>query len=202
MLDQGPDARCSQSEGATDMDRGARLFFKVASQPWEFEQVSQLNYQTFVEEIPQHSPNPNKILVDRLLAKSICVVCLEGRHLLGMVAVCGERPFSLDAKLPNLDSYIPPGSHPCEIRLLAVREERRGGAVFGGLLGFLLRYCRRAGYDLGLISATARQMKLYRHLGFQPFGPPLGSDRAPYQGMSITWGTLRQSARLLASERS
>lgn len=184
------------------MDQGARLVFKLASQPWEFEQVSQLNYQTFVEEIPQHSPNSGKTLVDRLLTKSTCVICLEGRHLLGMVAVCGERPFSLDAKLPNLDAYIPPGSRPCEIRLLAVREERRGGAVFGGLLRFLIRYCRRAGYDLGLISAAARQMKLYQHLGFQPFGPPLGTDQAPYQGMHITWETLRESARLLASERS
>ena len=176
------------------------LSFKVADQPWEFEQMHQLNYRTFVEEIPQHSPNPARALVDRLVARSTCFICLKGGRLVGMVAVCGERPFSLDAKLPDLDTYIPPGSRPCEIRLLAVERDVRGGAVLGGLVRCLLLHCRQQGYDVALVSAAARQEKLYRHLGFLPFGPPLGTDAAPYQGMYLTWQTLSQTGRSLIGE--
>jgi hypothetical protein len=176
------------------------LIFKVADQPWEFEQIHRLNYKTFVEEIPQHSPNPRKVLIDQLLAKSICFICLKDNRLLGMVAVCGERPFSLDAKLPDLDSYIPPDSKPCEIRLLAIEKAYRGGQIFGGLLRCLVRFCCDAGYTVGLVSASLRQEKLYRHLGFIPFGPPIGTAAAPYQGMYLTWDSLTETGRLLIDE--
>jgi hypothetical protein len=182
------------------MESEHQLIFKVADHPWEFEQIYWLNYKTFVEEIPQHSPNPRKALIDQLLAKSVCFICLKENRLRGMVAVCGERPFSLDTKLPDLDLYIPPGSRPCEIRLLTVERAYRGGAVFGGLLRCLIRYCRDACYDLGLVSAAARQEKLYRHLGFVPFGPPLGTDQAPYQGMFLTWDRLTETGLLLIGE--
>src|SRR3954447_4807938 len=56
------------------------LQVKVASEDWELEQVYALNYRTFVEEIPQHSPNEERRLVDRLLARSVCYVGLEGRR--------------------------------------------------------------------------------------------------------------------------
>ena len=39
------------------------LVYKIASSPEEFEQIHQLNYRTFVEEIPQHKPNNEKKLV-------------------------------------------------------------------------------------------------------------------------------------------
>ena len=41
------------------------LQFKVASADWEFEQIHQLNYKTFVEEIPQHQPSNSPRLVDK-----------------------------------------------------------------------------------------------------------------------------------------
>lgn len=179
------------------MEPGRNLVFKVADQPWEFEQIYRLNYTTFVEEIPQHAPNPRKSLVDKFLAKSTCFICLKEDRLLGMVAVCGERPFSLDAKLSDLDSFLPSGSRPCEVRLLAVEREYRGSLVFGGLLRCVIRYCRDAGYDVALVSAAARQEKLYRHLGFAPFGPPLGTDQARYQGMLLTWDKLAETGRML-----
>jgi hypothetical protein len=33
------------------------LTYKIASEPWEFEQIHRLNYRTFVEEIPLHVSN-------------------------------------------------------------------------------------------------------------------------------------------------
>ncbi len=183
------------------MGHDRRLIFKVARQPWEFEQVNRLNYRTFVEEIPQHSPNPNGMLVDKFLAQSTCFICLDESRVVGMVTICGQRPFSLDAKLPVLDSYLPPSCRLCEVRLLAIEKEYRGAQVLGGLLGCLVRHCLAAGYDVGLISAAASQQRLYRHLGFVPFGPPVGTEKAPFQGMYITWERLADSVKLLGEER-
>jgi len=41
------------------------IIFKVATEPDEFEKIHRLNYQTFVEEIPQYEPNPQGMLVDK-----------------------------------------------------------------------------------------------------------------------------------------
>lgn len=176
-----------------------RLVFKVAQSPEEFEQVYRLNYRTFVEEIPQHAPNPDRVLVDQRLERSTCYVCLREGRVLGMVAICDRRPFSLDAKLPDLDDYLVrmpvPARRPCEIRLLAVEPGHRSGLVFRGLIEHLHRHCRERGYDVALISAAGSQAHLYRNLGFFPFGPPLGTELAPYQGMALTWESLSRAAK-------
>lgn len=176
--------------GGGPVSRGA-VVFAVARDPVVLEQVYGLNYRTFVEEIPQHRPRAERRLVDSLLAESTCLVALDGETLVGMVAISGRRPFSLDRKLPDLDRYLPPGLRPCEIRLLAVERHRRGGAIFAGLLRELVRHSAAAGYDVAVISGTERQLRLYRHMGFRPFGPRLGTPEAPFQGMMLTWDRLR-----------
>jgi len=55
------------------------------------------------------------------------------------------------------------------VRLAAVRREWRKTAVFLGLMTFLSRHFMAQGCDLALISGTVRELKLYRHLGFEPF---------------------------------
>lgn len=188
--------------GPPEVGREDDLVIKIAKEPWELEQVYELNYSTFVEEIPQHTPNSERRLVDRLMAESTCFICLGSTRLQGMVAICDHRPFSLDRKLPDLDSYLPARSTPCEIRLLAVREERRGGLVFARLFRELVCHSKENGYDLAVISAAASQERLYRHIGFVPFGPPLGSPEARFQGMYLTWQNLRGSALRLLERRS
>jgi GNAT superfamily N-acetyltransferase len=169
------------------------LRVKIASEDWELEQVHGLNYRTFVEEIPQHSPNDERRLVDRLLARSVCYVCLDGRRLRGMVVVGSERPFSLDAKIADLDSYLPSHRSACEVRLLAVERDDRGGTVFAALMGAVLRHARRHGHDLAVLSGAKRQLPLYRHMGCVPIGPLVGTAAAPYQGMYLTWERLSPS---------
>jgi aspartate aminotransferase-like enzyme/GNAT superfamily N-acetyltransferase len=179
------------------------LVFKIASEDWEFEQIHRLNYRTFVDEIPQHSPNPEGRLVDRFHAENTYVICLQGRRLAGMLALRAKRPFSLDGKLPNLDVYLPKGRTPVEVRLLAVEPEFRKTAVFTQLFEHVVRHCLTEGYDIAIISGTTRQAKLYRHLGFAPFGPQVGTDQAAYQPMYLTieaFGqTLERSAVLRSS---
>jgi aspartate aminotransferase-like enzyme/GNAT superfamily N-acetyltransferase len=164
----------------------AELVFKTASEDWEFEQIHRLNYRTFVEEIPQHAPNPEGRLVDRFHAENTYIICLQDRRLVGMLALRAKRPFSLDGKLPNLDAYLPKGRTPVEVRLLAVEPEFRKTVVFAQLFEFVVRHCLTEGYDVAIISGTTRQAKLYRHLGFTPFGPLVGADQASYQPMYLT----------------
>jgi len=168
------------------MNAERTLSFKIASEESEFEQVFRLNYKTFVVEIPQHPPNPEKRLVDRFHHENAYLIALDADELIGMMAVRDKRPFSLDEKLGNIDRYLPPGRKICEVRLLAVLASHRNGMVFQGLLKLLLEYGRSQRYNLAVISGTVRQQKLYKHLGFVPFGPLVGSTDAQYQPMYLT----------------
>lgn len=162
------------------------LCFKVASEPDEFEQIHRLNYETFVEEIPQHPANPERRLVDRFHAENTYLIALHGPALAGMVAVRDRRPFSLDAKLPDLDRYLPRHQSLCELRLLAVARAYRSPRVFQGLLAQLAAVADARGYDLAVISGTVRQLGLYAALGFTAFGPLVGQEPALFQPLYLT----------------
>jgi aspartate aminotransferase-like enzyme len=171
------------------------LVFKFASEDWEFEQIHRLNYKTFAEEIPQHERSPTHRLVDKFHAENTYLICLSGRTLAGMLAVRGNRPFSLDQKLENLDFYLPPGRKICEIRLLAIEKKFRGAQVLQGILALLWQHGIERGYDLAIISGTTRQFRLYQHLGFVPFGPVVGTGDAQFQPMYVTLETFEATAR-------
>jgi aspartate aminotransferase-like enzyme len=177
------------------MSARAPLVFKIASEDLEFEQIHHLNYKTFVEEIPQHHPGHMERLVDKFHAENTYLICLSGKKLAGMLAVRGARPFSLDQKLPELDSYLPPGRKICEIRLLAVEKKFRGAQVLQGILALLWQHGIEKGYDLAIISGTTRQLKLYQHLGFVPFGPLVGTGDVQFQPMYVTLETFETTAR-------
>ncbi|MDH3981644.1 MAG: aminotransferase class V-fold PLP-dependent enzyme [Kiritimatiellaceae bacterium] len=164
------------------------FIYKIAEQPWETEAVHALNYKTFVEEIPQHEPNRDKKLADKFHEENTYIVCVhETRKVLaGMIAFRDKRPFSLDKKLENLDSHLPADRSLCEIRLLAVEEEFRYSRISQGLIAQLVQHAIDCGHDLAIISGTVRQIKLYKFLGFIPFGPLVGTEDAQYQPMYLT----------------
>src|SRR6266576_439971 len=168
------------------MNAERTLCLSIASEESEFEQVFRLNYKTFVEEIPQHPPNPEKRLVDRFHHENAYLIALDADQLIGMMAVRDQRPFSLDEKLGNIDRYLPPGRKICEIRLLSVLPSHRNGMVFQGLLKLLLEYGKSQRYNLAVISGTVRQQKLYKDLGFVPFGLLVGAMAADYLPVYLT----------------
>jgi aspartate aminotransferase-like enzyme len=174
------------------------LVFKVATEDWEVEQIHRLNYRTFVEEIPQHQPSASQRLVDKFHAENTYLICLQNQKLVGMLAVRSSRPFSLDQKLPKLDSYLPQGRTICEIRLLAIEKKfrgARGGQILQGILALLWQHGVEKSYDLAIISGTTRQLKLYQHLGFVPFGPVVGGSDVQFQPMYVTLETYEVTAR-------
>ena len=173
--------------------------YKVATESSEFEQIFQLAYDTFVEEIPQHQPNPDRRHVDRFHDENTYLIARAGEDVVGMLAIRGERPFSLDEKLGNVDPYLPAGRSVCELRLLAVRKDYRRGTVFRGLIDLLVSHGRGRGFDLAIISGTVRQEKLYRHLGFVPFARVVGTTDAPFQPMYLTFEQFQAKAPAIAA---
>jgi aspartate aminotransferase-like enzyme len=180
------------------MNSTPSLTFKIASEPAEFEAVHRLNYKTFVEEIPQHANNPEERLVDKFHSENTYAICLNGDRLVGMVAGRANRPFSLDQKVPNLDSFLPTGRRVLEVRLLSVEKEFRNGFVFSRLVGLLAQHFRDRGFDLAIISGTVRQLRLYEHLGFVRFGPVVGAGEAQFQPMYLTLETFIEMAKTLS----
>jgi aspartate aminotransferase-like enzyme/GNAT superfamily N-acetyltransferase len=176
----------------------AELQYKIADRQEEFDAIHRLNYQTFVEEIPQHAPNAVRLLVDRFHEENTYAVCLDGSELIGMVAGRCQRPFSLDTKVADLDRHLPRHDRAVEIRLLAVKPEFRYRPVFARLIVQLARHFRALGCDLALISGTVRQLALYEHLGFQAFGPLVGTADALYQPMYLTLESWRGNRALFA----
>jgi len=160
--------------------------FKIADRDWEFEQIYELNYDSFVEEIPQHEPNPDEKLIDKFHEENIYIICLKEKTLAGMLCIRTQRPFSLDKKLDNLDSYLPEHESVCEIRLFTVNRKYRGSKIALGLMLEMGNYAVAHRHDLALISGSVRQQKLYRRVGFVPFGPLTGKEGALFQPMYIT----------------
>lgn len=189
------------------MENLSSLTFKVASEEWEIEQIHELNYQTFVDEIPQHQRNEHGRLVDKFHQENNYVICLggnSGNRLLGMIALRDKRPLSLEEKLDDFASYLPPFRSILEYRLLAVRKEHRNTAIFAGIMKKAFYMALKGGYDIAVISGTTRQERLYRHLGFQSFGPLVGAGDALYQPMYIDIASalrLKQKSQVLHSAK-
>lgn len=173
------------------------MVIKIASEDWEFDQMFSLNYQTFVDEIPQHQKNESRQLVDKFHGKNQYIIALQDKELIGMLSINEHRPFSLDQKLPNLNELLPTFSNGFEIRLLSVKNEHRGNIVFLKLFSKLSEIIEEKRYDIGLISGITTQQKLYKKIGFVPFGPLLGADGVQFQPMYITYDRYKNSINTL-----
>lgn len=161
--------------------------FKIASSDSEFEQIHDLNYKTFVEEIPQHEQNGCNNLVDKFHGENTYIISLKEGELVGMIAVRDKRPFSLDCKLGDIDIHLPAYRSACEIRLLSIKREYRKRKVLSGLFSRLSEYCENNGYDIAVISANVDQLGLYKKLGFSVFADIVGKNGALYQPMYLTF---------------
>ena len=162
------------------------VVYKIADKPEEFRQINALNYATFVEEIPQHAANADRLLVDKFNKQNTYIIALnEAGILMGMICVHHDRPFSLDHKIKNLDALLPPHNRICEIRLLAVKPEYRNTTVFAGLIKTMFAYTQDNGFDFAVISGTERQVKLYKKIGFEIFADAVGTPEALYYPMYV-----------------
>lgn len=167
---------------------GLPLTFGLAATEAQREQIHRLNFATFVVEIRQHAAGSagETRRVDRFDAENDYVVARRGERVVGMVAVRGRRPFSLDEKVADLDRHLDPDRRWCEVRLLAILPEERGGSVLGGLLEVLLRVGTERGYDAAVMAAFVPRVPMYARLGAVPFGSAVGTAEVPFQPMKVT----------------
>ena len=82
------------------MNDNEKITYKIATTPEEYASIHSLNYATFVEEIPQHESNVEKKLIDKFNDENTYIIAMKNDELIGMIALRGIRPFSLDLKIP------------------------------------------------------------------------------------------------------
>ncbi|MEJ8765764.1 MULTISPECIES: hypothetical protein [unclassified Oceanobacillus] len=61
------------------------LTYKIAADPDEMDQIYQLNYETFVEEIPQHAQNQSQRLIDKFDKENIYFIAKDGEEVIGIL---------------------------------------------------------------------------------------------------------------------
>ncbi len=61
------------------MQANKKIVYKIATESGEFEAIHQLNYRTFVQEIPQHEQNTEHILVDKSHDENTCIISVLSR---------------------------------------------------------------------------------------------------------------------------
>lgn len=161
---------------------------KIAATDEEFDTIAALNYETFVEEIPQHEHNPSRRLIDKFHDENVYVIVYKNTEMVGMVAFRDTRPFSIDRKIGDVENYLDAEvcEHLCEIRLLAVKKDHRNGRVFTKLATAIYRYFYDAGYTACVISGTVREEKMYTQMGFRQFASAVGTEEARYLPMVLT----------------
>ncbi|OAI40683.1 hypothetical protein AYO40_04540, partial [Planctomycetaceae bacterium SCGC AG-212-D15] len=156
----------------------------------EFEQIHQLNYRTFVSEIPQHDDPGDGRLVDKFHAKNAYFIVLVEGRVVGMVCGHDQPPFSVADRLTDPGILTRPGTRPLEVRLLAIEPDRRNSTVFFGLMWALYNYAMEQGYTHLFISGIEERLPLYRRLGLEPLGPAVGHGKASFVPMVLTVGRL------------
>ncbi|MBI1917630.1 MAG: aminotransferase class V-fold PLP-dependent enzyme [Planctomycetes bacterium] len=159
--------------------------FKRAETDDEFDQIHALNYRTFVGEIPQHADTGTGRLVDKFHHKNTYFIALQDTEVVGMVSVHGQPPFSIADRLPDPGLLERPGTRPLEVRLLAIKSEKRHSVVYSGLVWTLFRYAQDVGATHLFISGVQERLSLYEQLGFERIGPPVQGGRAVFIPMAV-----------------
>ena len=160
--------------------------YKIAEFEWEFELIAKLNYETFVEEIEQHPKNKAQVLVDKFHKENTYFICLNEKELIAMIAMRDTRPFSLDYKLQNLDSYFPENLSLAEIRLLSIKQNNRASGIVIKLFQMVRNWAWKKKLEAIVISALLEKKEFYQKVGFTCFGPVVGKNPALYQPMYLT----------------
>jgi aspartate aminotransferase-like enzyme len=167
------------------MLRIGHYVFKRAETKQEFDQVHRLNYRTFVTEIPQHQDPGTGLLVDKFHDKSAYLIALRGGRVVAMVSVHDQPPFSVADRLPDPDVLRLPGTHPLEVRLLAIEPAERNSLMFFGMIWFSYNYALAHGKTHMYISGVEERLGLYRRIGFRPLGPAVRSGGASFVPMVL-----------------
>jgi predicted N-acetyltransferase YhbS len=169
--------------------------FRAASSAADYDQIRRLNHRAFSEELGQHAPTADGLLVDARESISRFYVALEGERVVGMVCAATKRPFSAESRLPDPAVLEELPQPLCEVRLLAIEPSHRNSLVISGLLLCLLRAVLEEGAGTLLISGVTSRVEMYQRLGFRALGPPVPQGEASFVPMALRLEELPELVR-------
>jgi len=173
------------------------VVFKPATTAEELGQVHRLNHKTFAEELGQYEVSESGALVDRFHGANRYFVAKSGDAVIGMISINSTAPFSIEKRLRNPAAMLRTIPGPSEVRLLAIKNEARGGIVLAGLFWQVYAEARRQGRSHLLISGIADRAEMYRALGFRDLGAAVPSGAASYipMAMELSDAAVEEKAR-------
>lgn len=147
--------------------------------------IRRLLHATFVEELGQYPDRGRPHHTDKFEHKNRHFLAEEDGHLVGLIAVHGEGPFSVAARLPHATPFTTLADHPLEVRLLSVVPGRRRSLIAFHLMAAVFAYAKDAGYRELWISGVEEQLPLYRKLGFEALGPAVPDGAVAFTPMRV-----------------
>ena len=173
----------------------------------EFAAMWRLNHRTFSDELGQHAPHADGMLIDKLHAQNIYRIALSGEHLVGMISAHTGPFFSAVGHFGALmEKEILPGKTG-EIRLLAVEKSVRGSAVAIKLCAAISDALKDSGIEKVIITGVASRKGFYQALGLRAIGAPVRDGAAIFYPMVGVLAEMRERRknlvqRLLREEKS
>ena len=161
-------------------------------------EVRRLLHRTFVAELGQYSDAGEGQHADKFEHKNHAYLAWEHGRLVGMVAVHGEAPFSVAARLPQDTPMESIADHPLEVRLLCVDPGRRGTHIAFQLMAAVFAHAIAHDFRELWISGVEEQLPLYRKLGFEALGPAIPDGKVAFTPMRVRIDKLPKGLKRLA----
>lgn len=166
---------------------GPRLSVEVAGRA-EREEIYRLRHDVYARELGQYAENEERRLMDLLDEVNVYLVVKDGEEILGHVSVTppGAHGYSLDKYLRREDLPFPVDAKSYEVRLLTVRDARRGGPTALLLLLAALKWIQRRGGTRIIAIGRRQVMPFYVKAGLAAVGLGVKSGAVDYEVMTAT----------------
>lgn len=163
----------------------------------EFTAMWRLNHRTFSDELGQHSPHADGMLIDKFHEKNIYRIALSDEHLVGMISAHTSPPFSAVGHFGALMEKEIILGKTGEIRLLAVEKNVRGNAVAMKLCVAISDVLKDLGIEKVVITGIASRKGLYEALGLRAIGDPVCEGAAIFYPMVGVLAEMRERRKNL-----
>lgn len=168
---------------------------KLAETDDEYDQVHELNYRTFVEEIGEYPDYQGDHLVDKFHDKNRYFIGTRDGRVVSMMAVHDQPPFSMAERLADPSVLSELGDRLLEVRLLAIEPEERHGVAFSGTLWYMIEWAIARGYTHLIIAGVADKEKMYTRMGFRAMGPAVPKGNVSFIPMVLPLNNLPGNIR-------
>jgi|FLOH01.1.fsa_nt_gi aspartate aminotransferase-like enzyme/GNAT superfamily N-acetyltransferase len=155
------------------------------SQNTDQQAIADLLHRTFVAELGQYQDDGSGHHVDKFDSKNEYFLAESDGKLVGVIAVHGSPPFSVESRLPAGTLMKDIADHPLEVRLLCVAPGLRFSRIAFRLMASAYRHAVAHGYHELWISGVREQLPMYHKLGFEELGPPVACGNSFFSPMRV-----------------